>query len=236
MLLENSSRSSRTRRRRWRSRFREAGIAAARIGGAHGNGVSAAQGRGAGGFAVQGKRARCGGCSGSRARRWRPGQAARKGKDVALILPDFCARIAVLDFDGFPADAKEQAALVRFRLKRSVPFDVETAALSYFAQPVAAQARRRGGGDGAARNRLALRGALPGGGDESRAGDGVIAGGAGTGAGRRADRDGQTVPRRAHAAGARKDPAQAGALPGAGFAASWTICGSAGADLRVRGR
>jgi type IV pilus assembly protein PilM len=62
-------------------------------------------------------------------------QGARKRKDVALILPDYCARLAVLDFDNFPTDAKEQAALVRFRLKRSVPFDVETAALSYFAQP-----------------------------------------------------------------------------------------------------
>src|SRR5258708_4435265 len=41
-------------------------------------------------------------------------QAARKRRDVALILPDFSARISVLDFDSFPADAKEQAALVRF--------------------------------------------------------------------------------------------------------------------------
>src|SRR5436853_7824258 len=30
--------------------------------------------------------------------------AARKRKDVALILPDFSARIAVLDFDRFPKD------------------------------------------------------------------------------------------------------------------------------------
>src|ERR1700679_1596329 len=62
------------------------------------------------------------------------GQSGRKRKDVALILPDFCARIAVLDFDGFPADTKEQDALIRFRLKRAVPFDVESAALSYYAQ------------------------------------------------------------------------------------------------------
>jgi len=40
-----------------------------------------------------------------------------------------------LDFDAFPSDAKEQMALVRFRLKRSVPFDVESAAVSYCAQP-----------------------------------------------------------------------------------------------------
>ena len=64
-------------------------------------------------------------------------QAARKRKDVALILPDYSARIAVLDFDNFPKEPKEQAALIRFRLKRSVPFDVETAAMSYHAQPSA---------------------------------------------------------------------------------------------------
>jgi type IV pilus assembly protein PilM len=62
-------------------------------------------------------------------------QGARKRKDAALILPDFSTRIAVLDFDSFPSDAKEQSSLVRFRLKRSVPFDVESAALSYHAQP-----------------------------------------------------------------------------------------------------
>ncbi len=62
-------------------------------------------------------------------------QTSRKRKDVALILPDYCTRIAVLDFDNFPSDAKEQASLVRFRLKRSVPFDVESAAVSYWAQP-----------------------------------------------------------------------------------------------------
>src|SRR5215467_10484035 len=61
-------------------------------------------------------------------------QAARKRKDVALILPDYSARIAVLDFDQFPKDPKEQASLIRFRLKRSVPFDVESAAMSYWAQ------------------------------------------------------------------------------------------------------
>jgi type IV pilus assembly protein PilM len=61
-------------------------------------------------------------------------QAARKRKDVALILPDFSTRIAVLDFDQFPKDPKEQSSLIRFRLKRSVPFDVESAALSYWPQ------------------------------------------------------------------------------------------------------
>jgi type IV pilus assembly protein PilM len=63
------------------------------------------------------------------------GQGSRKRRDAALILPDYCTRIAVLDFDEFPSDAKEQLSLVRFRLKRSVPFDVEAAAVGYWAQP-----------------------------------------------------------------------------------------------------
>jgi len=54
---------------------------------------------------------------------------------AALILPDYCARIAVLDFDAFPTDASEQLALLRFRLKKSVPFDVDSAVISHAAQP-----------------------------------------------------------------------------------------------------
>jgi type IV pilus assembly protein PilM len=60
--------------------------------------------------------------------------ASQKRKEVALILPDFATRIAVLDFDSFPSEPKEQASLIRFRLKRSLPFDAESAALSYCAQ------------------------------------------------------------------------------------------------------
>jgi type IV pilus assembly protein PilM len=62
---------------------------------------------------------------------------SRKGKDAALILPDFSMRTTVLDFDSFPTDGEEQLALIRFRLKRAVPFDAESAAVSYFAQPAA---------------------------------------------------------------------------------------------------
>ncbi len=62
------------------------------------------------------------------------GQQAKKRREVALILPDYCTRMTVLDFDSFPSDAKEQASLVRFRVKRSVPFDADAAALSYFPQ------------------------------------------------------------------------------------------------------
>src|ERR1051326_2347860 len=33
-------------------------------------------------------------------------QALRKSKDAALILPDYCTRITVLDFDSLPSDPK----------------------------------------------------------------------------------------------------------------------------------
>ena len=64
----------------------------------------------------------------------RVAQSGRKRGRAVLILPDFCARVAVLEFDSFPTDPKEQMSLVRFRMKRSVPFDVESAAISFHPQ------------------------------------------------------------------------------------------------------
>jgi type IV pilus assembly protein PilM len=63
-----------------------------------------------------------------------PANGQRKRR-AAVILPDYCARVAVLDFDTFPTDLEEQQALVRFRLKKSVPFEVDTAVVSYVEQP-----------------------------------------------------------------------------------------------------
>jgi type IV pilus assembly protein PilM len=66
-----------------------------------------------------------------------PPDGTRKRR-AALILPDYCSRLAVLDFDAFPSAHEEQRALVRFRMKKSVPFDVDTAMVSYYAQERAA--------------------------------------------------------------------------------------------------
>lgn len=63
-----------------------------------------------------------------------PPNGARRRRNAALILPDACARVWVLDFDDFPSDPREQRSLVQFRLKKSVPYDIEAAALSYFSQ------------------------------------------------------------------------------------------------------
>src|SRR5580693_3743504 len=62
-------------------------------------------------------------------------QNGHRKRRAALILPDYCARIAVLDFDNFPTDPVEQLALLRFRMKKSVPFEVDSAIFSYAAQP-----------------------------------------------------------------------------------------------------
>jgi type IV pilus assembly protein PilM len=62
-----------------------------------------------------------------------PANGHRKRR-AAVILPDYCSRVAVLDFDTFPSDLGEQQALVRFRLKKSVPFEVDTAVVSYVEQ------------------------------------------------------------------------------------------------------
>ena len=53
---------------------------------------------------------------------------------VVLLLPDYAARVSVLDFDKLPENPEEQRALVRFRMKKSVPFDMEAATLSYRVQ------------------------------------------------------------------------------------------------------
>jgi type IV pilus assembly protein PilM len=62
------------------------------------------------------------------------GIVSKKRRDVSVILPDYCTRTSVLDFDSFPTDPKEQLSLIRFRVKRSVPFDIESAAVSYYPQ------------------------------------------------------------------------------------------------------
>ncbi|HEV2199069.1 MAG TPA: hypothetical protein VGR73_04560 [Bryobacteraceae bacterium] len=63
-----------------------------------------------------------------------PVQDARKRRPAALILPDYAARATVLDFDSLPAKPEEQLALIRFRLKKTLPFDIDSAAVGYFVQ------------------------------------------------------------------------------------------------------
>jgi type IV pilus assembly protein PilM len=63
-----------------------------------------------------------------------PAGVGGKRRPAALILPDYAARVAVLDFDTFPSDHDEQQQLARFRVKRAVPFDIESALVSVHPQ------------------------------------------------------------------------------------------------------
>jgi type IV pilus assembly protein PilM len=54
--------------------------------------------------------------------------------DVIAILPDAAVRVALLEFDTLPSDSDEAASVVRFRLKKSLPFDVDKARVSYHSQ------------------------------------------------------------------------------------------------------
>ena len=50
---------------------------------------------------------------------------------VTLIVPDTSVRVFVLDFDSLPKTAAEAVPVLRFRLRKMVPFDVEHAGVSY---------------------------------------------------------------------------------------------------------
>ncbi len=54
-----------------------------------------------------------------------------RNRAVTLIVPDATTRVLLLDFDSIPAKAAEAIAVVRFRLKKLLPFDSDQAALSY---------------------------------------------------------------------------------------------------------
>jgi type IV pilus assembly protein PilM len=56
---------------------------------------------------------------------------SQRGRDVTLIVPDGAVRVLLLDFDALPSKPAEALPVVRFRLKKLVPFDVDTAAVSY---------------------------------------------------------------------------------------------------------
>jgi type IV pilus assembly protein PilM len=59
------------------------------------------------------------------------GQVAPRTRSVSLVLPDTVVRVFVLDFDSLPARAEEAIPVLRFRLRKMIPFDVEHAGVSY---------------------------------------------------------------------------------------------------------
>jgi type IV pilus assembly protein PilM len=59
------------------------------------------------------------------------GQVSPRTRAVTLVLPDTVVRVFVLDFDSLPGKAAEALPILRFRLRKMVPFEVEHAGVSY---------------------------------------------------------------------------------------------------------
>jgi type IV pilus assembly protein PilM len=57
-----------------------------------------------------------------------------KEEDVALLLPDPVIRVFVQHFDEFPRSPQEAIPMLRWKLKKSVPFEVEETLISYMRQ------------------------------------------------------------------------------------------------------
>jgi type IV pilus assembly protein PilM len=57
-----------------------------------------------------------------------------RGPDVALLIPDPVVRVFILPFETFPRRADEALPLLRWRLKKSVPFDVDETVVSWMRQ------------------------------------------------------------------------------------------------------
>ena len=65
-------------------------------------------------------------------RRALEGVAARASERyVTVVVPDAAVRVLLLDFDQLPSKPVDALPVVRFRLKKLLPFDVEEAVVSY---------------------------------------------------------------------------------------------------------
>ncbi len=58
-------------------------------------------------------------------------RGADRSKYVTVVVPDAAVRVLLLDFDALPSKPAEALQVVRFRLKKLLPFDVDHALVSF---------------------------------------------------------------------------------------------------------
>ncbi len=58
-----------------------------------------------------------------------------RGQEVALILPDPVIRVFVQHFEEFPRSPQEAIPMLRWKLKKSIPFEADETVISYMRQP-----------------------------------------------------------------------------------------------------
>ncbi|HEY4050747.1 MAG TPA: hypothetical protein VGM27_28100 [Acidobacteriaceae bacterium] len=56
---------------------------------------------------------------------------------LTVVIPDTAVRVLLLDFDSLPPKTAESLAIIKFRLRKLVPFETEDAAVSY--QPISSK-------------------------------------------------------------------------------------------------
>jgi len=66
-----------------------------------------------------------------------------RDQDVALILPDPVIRVFVQHFDEFPRSSQEAIPMLRWKLKKSIPFDADETVISYMRQPAREKVREK---------------------------------------------------------------------------------------------
>jgi type IV pilus assembly protein PilM len=63
-------------------------------------------------------------------------EVSARETQITVVIPDAAVRVLMLDFDLLPPKAIEALPIIRFRLRKLVPFEVDHAAVSYQLMPV----------------------------------------------------------------------------------------------------
>lgn len=54
-----------------------------------------------------------------------------RDKSLTLVVPDAAVRVLIMDFDSLPPKPQDALPIIRFRLRKLAPFEVDNAAVSY---------------------------------------------------------------------------------------------------------
>jgi type IV pilus assembly protein PilM len=58
-------------------------------------------------------------------------QIVERDRKLTLVIPDGAVRVLLLDFDTLPEKTTEALPIIRFRLRKLLPFEIDDAAISY---------------------------------------------------------------------------------------------------------
>jgi len=61
-------------------------------------------------------------------------KADLKANRISLAIPDSCAKVTIHQFDSMPGNESERQQLLKWKLKKAVPFNIEEANLSFLEQ------------------------------------------------------------------------------------------------------